>query len=365
MCGMISIDPSSPVSTLESIRSAMKENIEIVEMSGLFSLTKTGPQRLFFRVKREFEVEKKALNQIEQKVDWATLIRRFNDFHPGINTAENYYPDTFAISLQACSDLSVTKHNVFLPFPLVLGSVQAAEHCTLEFVDKWKEVFTQCITPAVEKCLTSSCLKRYLQLTGNIEVTTYGFSLLHELSHRYGAFRVLPAPQNNIKLEKFQIDLLSELQANALVVKHSEKILEYQVFWLFHHIFWHARWETVSNPVSGAINIDNDSCLGAYLAELAFQNKIFEWQDNKLHVHFDKILELSSHIISELETLSDLLNKTNNTDDQKNIVWQWLQKTIPYSNLERFYFSENVQKLLGKVKNVPTSFILSNTQEIA
>lgn len=347
----VQIDPNHPLQTVEAVRQVFKQNLVDVQLSGHFFLTKAGGSKaLTFDFKREFETEALAKLRLLEAAPWAKILERFQTLHPTVQLPPNYLPDTYAVTLKSCSEPQVTRYNVFLPFPKVLNADIDVEHCTIEFVDKWRTFFDHCITPCVQHLFTENSIQHYQSLMPNgVERTAYAFSLLHELAHRFGAFRVIPAIRSDIHVSTFQLNMLSELQANALVIHHVPELLEFQAFWLFHHIFLHARWGTKNNLKSGWIEVDNDSCLGAYVAEKAVSLGVIEWNESKLTLRTEKIHALATTILTELENLTLQLEQGN---DHQSIVQLWIEQTIP-KDKDGLHFSRTLQEIFSRLTHVP------------
>ena len=208
------------VSILERLARWVESSHPLVRVDDELKLTK-GVGHCDAWLLRKSEIEKRVRQDIQLRIPGGIgeVVRRYGHRYHEALAPE--WPAHFGVDVLGGRGPVSTGANVFAFFPGASGvpSTDPRHQFGFEFLNVWQQVFDRIVFPAARLILdTASQCEVQVLLQHNVADVAYLGSVLHELGHRVGPFRVSPAQNSKMALPagNLQFDACGELTTDSL-----------------------------------------------------------------------------------------------------------------------------------------------------
>lgn len=288
------------------------------------------------------------------------ILNRYKKFDPKLKFDK--WPEHYPIKVHLMNGVINNGENIFMIFPSALGihSNKAENYFSFEFIDVWEKIFLNIIFPCVERIFTSNIYAKIKELFGiRILYTTYITSLFHEFGHYVGPWRIFPNKDKNIKIKKFQSDILGELSTDSLLGETLFDFNEIGLCVLLQRLFWYGRMGFNIDNLQANVNKDSDCWIGSYLwNKFRDSNCIFSTKRG-WEINIEYISTTFKSINDEINTLSNEL-KSADKKEHIAIVNKWMQQHMKHDIKLGYLLPDEFREVLFECNNIPYNAIKSN-----
>ncbi|WP_448195440.1 hypothetical protein [Pseudomonas aeruginosa] len=280
-------------------------NNKTIVLDGSFNFTKDRNIRLQGKLLRLKSVESNCSEWVIQRLAFDTLRIRLLELDTNLKNLE--WPRHYPVKILEGNDNLRHQENVFLYFPYGAGikSTQEQDIFGFEFTQVTTDIFTKIHRRCLEKVASRELLELYERLfSHNLIDITYLYSLLHEMAHRVGAWKVIPQKAQGMGAGGINLSIIGELWADLQLLHVSKEFPELTLFIFLNRIFWYTRKGFEQNPEQASINIDNDSWGGAYLWTKLVQTGAVSLAHGELNVEFALMQDTFEECRLELQELA-------------------------------------------------------------
>lgn len=335
---------------LDSVKGCLNRNDSYFKLEGTFKLTKTASAFSQAWIERDFDLENSVKEMLLEKIPIRLLESRYRKFDTNFNlfTLPTHVPANILSSSGAIGSGT----NIFMFFPEVLGlQPRNSSDCFgIEFVDVWVNIFEKVILPCCREVLDfHTNLEIRLQLIPKLRETIYLASILHEIGHESGRYKIVPQLDPRLTIKQFYIDVIGEITTDSMAVCNAPEFRSLAIFLVLQRLFWFGRRGFKNNPASGNINQDNDAWLGSLLwSKLQSCGHIKQPIPYKWNIRFDKIEQVFYEITEETNQLFSKLVESENQDHEFH---NWMQAQVDHNGKE-FVLPGEMADLLSRCVHI-------------
>ncbi|KPX43629.1 Unknown protein sequence [Pseudomonas syringae pv. helianthi] len=330
--------------------------VEPVLLEGKYSFTKDREVYLRATFVRRLDLEVRMQAWVASRVSADMLLSRLS--HRCRLGERVQWPQHFPVQI-VDSDYNVALlNNVFLYFPFGAGlrSEEEQHIFGFELVAVSIRIFNEVHIPALE-IIGSKNAKALVEerLSKRLEEVVCLYSLLHEMCHRVGVWRVIPSKDKSLCISGKNLAIVGELWADLQLVENAKEFPELMLFIFLNRIFWYARKGYSVNVQHGDLNSDNDAWGGVYLwvrlrdAGALSINQV----TGKLDFELDAMADVFSACYWELEELGASCLAAGAEGDA--LVNQW-KLSVLSGALEQQVLPFELQGIYALCRGVPESF---------
>lgn len=239
---------------------------EPVFLEGQYSFTKNREVYLRATLVRRLDLEARMQGWVASRVSQDVLLSRLSQRCRFGERVE--WPRHFPMKVIASNGAAALSNNVFLYFPFGAGlrSEEEQHIFGFELVEVSIAIFNEVHVPALKRAGSKKIMALVEDtFSACLEEVVYLYSLLHEMCHRVGVWRVIPSKDKSLRISGKNLAIVGELWADLQLVETAREFPEICLFIFLNRIFWYARNGTGVNAQQGGLNDDNDAWGGAYL----------------------------------------------------------------------------------------------------
>ncbi|MCX8514002.1 MAG: hypothetical protein ORN24_00355, partial [Burkholderiales bacterium] len=328
MINNIVIDSSAQRRALESIKTSIKNNDDIIYLDADCYFTKGNPGKSTGEILRDKNLEEETVRWMNSKTSFIKLMERYKNHYPSLIYLD--WPEHYATRFISLKGVAAEGNNIFMFFPGVLGitSSKIEDYFGLEFIDVWVSVFDEIVFPCMRKVFDKkSQTELYARLRPLLEKTIYLAAVFHEIGHRCSCWKISPEKDARVQINKFHTDVTGELATDIILVNFLKEFKEIQYFVFLQRLFWFGRFGFKENFEHGNLNEDNDTWIGAYLWNHFINTQVLiKNKDDSWHINFDSLDASFNKILVEIENLGIKVVETR--DNQDNIIKEWMMDRV-------------------------------------
>ncbi len=340
---------NSPESSHQLLLQQLVRGDEIILIDAVLHLTKTPPAREQALLRRLFLVEHAVNAKLKARLGFKSrknIFKRYALYDREIDTAAPLVH--VPVEAVAGSGLATSGQNVFMFAPAAFG-LTAGAALGLEFIDVWRSMFSNIVLPAANRVFDPQTANGVNMLLGKLDTLASLASVLHEIGHRAGPYRVSPAPRPENCLAGFGLDALGELSTDCMMIWLHPELSDLALWVMLHRLLYWGRRGFSARPQSGRINEDNDAWLSAFLWRHLSRAGVLEQTDRGWHLHSQRLPEVCGQVIAEI----DALYRPGNAAEQERVVREWMESVVSVNARGQFQLPPELREVYSNLSNLP------------
>ncbi|UQS17168.1 hypothetical protein [Pseudomonas sp. HS6] len=329
---------------------------EPVFLDGRYSFTKDRNVHVRATLARRVDLEERMQAWLARRLSADTLLARVSQ---RCNFGEKVkWPEHFPVRIVDADDEAALFNNVFLYFPFGAGlrSEEEQHIFGFELVEVSTRIFKQVHAPILRLVGSDNVNELFeARFSDCLEEVVCLYSLLHEMCHRVGVWRVVPSKDKSLRVSGGNLAIVGELWADLQLVENAREFPELALFIFLNRIFWYARKGYDANTSHADLNSDNDAWGGAYLwvrlreAGALSINQV----TGKLDFELRAMTDVFSACHQELESLGLACLEASVNGDA--LVNQWKSSVLP-GPLGKQVVPFELQAIYAQCRGVPETF---------
>lgn len=342
---------------LDLLRKQMDEDVPILRINAPMQLTKSGAMTLCrLRLQSLPELRERVHRRLAGGLGMGEIVGQYAR-HYGTTLSETY-PSHYPVRILGSVGPAASGHNIFMFFPYAAGieSADPRHQFGLEFVNVWAQVFEKIVVPAARIVFDTKTQESIQQrMTRGAEEVSALCSVLHEIGHRVGPFRVSPATDKKMHLQpgtSLVFDACGELTTDSLMVTLFPEFPEVSAFVLLARLLYFPRKGYVQ---SGGANMstDNDALLGPLFWRLGRSHGVIVPNGHVFHVDFDQVPTLFAEALKVADEIGSAMLVADDIHEQERLASQWLREQLDWIPGAPFPMPTELSNLYERLQVVP------------
>ncbi|MFP3801313.1 hypothetical protein [Paraburkholderia sp. SIMBA_027] len=337
--------------SLSALDQACRDADTLITLRGKLRFTKSGPQFIDGVVRRDFSIEARTREWIQVRDPMSDLL---GNAAVGQNCGvEAVWPRHYPVRFLSGNAALVNIEEVFVYFPYALELEDKASDAVFgfEFVDVSESIIEAVHVPCMQAAFAEQDWRKSVDLLlARRTEAIYLYSILHEISHGVGPWRVIPSCDENLRLSAAQLAIMGELAADLDAACRAANFPEVGLLIFMNRIFWYARRGFADDNRRGKLNADNDAWGGAWLWERSVAHGLVSTKGARLILDVARLPAFYESCRREVTELGQTLLAAGT--GQRGMLDAWMRKGVPGAQ-DQFIYPESLCRLFQKCSNVP------------